>query len=170
MTEILIKGVNVVIDPTTTVNNAILGDNVKISKYCSVFGSKEKPIKIGNNSYVGMMSIINGFKAQLVIGENVSIAQKVNIMTDSGPNASKKMQTIFPIKTGPINIGDHTWIGANSIIMPNVDIGKCSIVGANSFVTKSFPEYSIIGGSPAKLIRKLTYEEIKSLEEYDKIS
>ncbi len=170
MTDIIIKGESVIIDPTSSVNNVIIGDNVKIAKLCSVFGSKDNPVKIGKDSYIGMMSIVNGFKAQLTIGENVSIAQKVNIMTDSGPNASKKMQSIFPIKTGPILIEDHTWIGANSIIMPNITIGKCSIIGANSFVTKSFPEYSIIAGSPARLIRKLTLEEIKTLEEYDKIS
>lgn len=150
------SGENVKIDPTSSVNNVVIGDNVKIAKLCSIFGSKENPVKIGNNSYVGMMSIINGFNAQITIGERVSFAQHVNIMTDSGPNASPLLQKIFPIQKGPITIGDDCWIGADSIIMPNVSLGNCCVVAANSFVTKSFESFSIIGGNPAKCIRKIT--------------
>lgn len=166
----VIKGENVKIDPTSSINNTILGDNVKIAKYCSVFGSDSYKLKIGKNSYVGMMSILNGFNNQLIIGNYVSIAQNVNIMTDSGPNASILLQRIFPLIKGRIEIGDHTWIGGNVIIMPNVVLGKFCIVGANSFVNKSFPDYSIIGGTPAKLIRKLSRNELKLLKKNDKIS
>ena len=62
----------------------------------------EKLLEIGKDSYVGMNTIINGFAAKVTIGKNVSIAQNVNIMADSGPNASKKMQQLFPIEKGPI--------------------------------------------------------------------
>ena len=53
---------------------------------------------------------------------------------------------------GPVIIGDYTWIGENVSIMPGVNIGKSSVIGANSVVTKSFPERSIIAGNPAKII------------------
>jgi acetyltransferase-like isoleucine patch superfamily enzyme len=86
-------------------------------------------------------------------------------MSGSGPNASEVMQRIFPILKGEVSLGDHTWIGASVVIMPNVSLGKYCVVAANSFVNKSFPDYSIIGGSPAKLIRTLTQEEIKKLHE-----
>lgn len=76
-------------------------------------------------------------------------------MTDSGPNASKEMQKFFPLIKGPVSIGDHSWIGANSVIMPNVKLGKFCVVAANSFVNKSFPDYSVIGGNPARLIKTL---------------
>ena len=95
-----------------------------------------------------------------IIGSYVSIAQNVNIMADSGPNASQILQRFFPVKCGPVIIGDHVWIGASAIIMPNVRIGNFCIVGAGSFVNQSFPDYSIIGGTPAKVIRKLSDEEI----------
>ena len=156
-------GINVEIDPSTSFNNVIIKDNVKIAKRCSIFGGPDNLLEIGTNSYVGMNSLLNGFAAKVTIGTNVSIAQNVNIMADSGPNASKKMQQLFPIEKGAIHIGDHCWIGANAIIMPNVELGEFSIVAANSYVNKSFPKYSIIGGSPARLIRKLSDEEIKKL-------
>jgi len=160
-------GKNVEIDPSTSFNNVIINDNVKIAKRCSLFGSEKNILEIGKNSYAGMNTVINGFAAKVSIGSNVSIAQNVNIMADSGPNASKAMQTIFPIEKGAITIGNHCWIGASAVIMPNVNLGDYTTVAANSFVNKSFPEYSIIGGNPAKLIRKFTVEEIEKLAKDD---
>jgi len=143
------------VDPTSSINNITLQEGVKISKRCSLFGSEENILEIGIGSYVGMNTIINGFRAKVTIGCNVSIAQSVNIMSDSGPNASEEMQKFFPLKIGPVTIGDHSWIGANSVIMPGVFLGKFCVVAANSFVNKSFDDYSVIAGNPAKLIRKL---------------
>jgi len=148
-------GEEVFIDPTTSVNNVTIGNHVKIAKFCSIFGSALHLLEIGDNSYVGMFSIINGFAAKVIIGKNVSIAQNVNIMADSGPNASPLMQKYYPLITGNVKIGDHSWIGANAIIMPGVELGEFCVVAANSFVNKSFPSYSVIGGNPARLIKRI---------------
>jgi acetyltransferase-like isoleucine patch superfamily enzyme len=51
--------------------------------------------------------------------------------------------------------------------MPAVTLGKYCVVAANSFVNKSFPDYTIIGGTPAKLIRTLTPSEIETLHSND---
>jgi len=165
--ENIILGKEVEIDPSSSINNARIGDKVKIAKRCSIFGGPENQLEIGPKVYIGMNTILNGYRAKLRIGANVSIAQNVNIMVDSGPNASAQFQKIFPIETGAISIGDHTWIGANAIIMPNVTLGEYCIVAANSYVVKSFPAYSIIGGTPASLIRSLTNEEKKKLTFHD---
>jgi acetyltransferase-like isoleucine patch superfamily enzyme len=143
------------IDPTSSINNITIHENVKISKRCSLFGSEVNFLEIGSNSYIGMNTTINGFRSKVTIGCNVSIAQSVNIMSDSGPNASEEMQKYFPIVIGSVVIGDHSWIGANSVIMPGVKIGRFCVVAANSFVNKSFDDYSVIGGNPARLIRKI---------------
>ena len=148
-------GEGVSIDPATSVNNVTIGNHVKIAKYCSIYGSADHPLEIGDNSYVGMFSIINGFAAKVIVGKNVSIAQSVNIMADSGPNASQEMQQYYPVIKGNVTIGDHSWIGANSIIMPGVKLGEFCVVAANSFVDKSFPPYSVIGGNPAKLLKTI---------------
>lgn len=159
----ILLGNGVEIDPSSSINNITIGENVKIAKRVSAFGSKNCPLRIGSHSYIGMNSILNGYAAKLSIGEYVSVAQNVNMMTDSGPNASEIFQRIFPISSGPIAIGDHSWIGASSIIMPGVTLGKFCVVAAGSFVKQSFPDYSIIGGTPAKLIRNLNDNEIKEL-------
>ena len=163
-------GYNAEIDPSTSFNNIAIGNNVKIAKRCSLFGAPGNILQIGENSYIGMNTIINGFAAQVSIGSNVSIAQNVNIMADSGPNASPAMQQIFPIEKAAITIGNHCWIGAGAIIMPGVQLGDYCVVAASSYVNKSFPPYSIIGGTPAKLIRELNEAEKDQLLNYDKIS
>jgi acetyltransferase-like isoleucine patch superfamily enzyme len=159
-------GTNVEIDPSTSFNNVTIGNNVKIAKRCSIFGSAENILEIQENTYLGMNTIINGFAAKVVIGSNVSIAQNVNIMADSGPNASPAMQQLFPIEKAPITIGNHCWIGASAIIMPGVQLGDFCIVAANSYVNKTFPAYSVIGGSPAKLIRTFSQNEIDQLQNH----
>ncbi len=157
-------GSDVEIDPSTSFNNVIIGDYVKIAKRCSIFGSPNNLLEIGANSIISMNSIINGFAAKVTIGKNVGIGQNTNIMADSGPTNSPEMLKVFPLEKGPINIGDHCWIGASVIIMPNVSLGNYCVVAANSFVNKSFPTFSIIGGNPAKLIRNFTKEEIKKIQ------
>lgn len=57
-------------------------------------------------------------------------------------------------RCAPITIEDHAFIGAHSIILKGVTIGKCSIVGAGSVVTHNIPEHEIWAGNPAKFIRK----------------
>jgi len=163
-------GDDVEIDPSSSINNVIIGSHVKIAKRCSIYGSLANPLEIGCESYIGMNTVINGFAAKVRIGTNVSIAQNVNIMADSGPNASHALQKIFPIINGEVHIGNSSWIGASTIIMPGVFLGEFCIVAAHSFVNKSFPAFSVIGGSPARLIRSLSESEIAKLLENDKIS
>jgi acetyltransferase-like isoleucine patch superfamily enzyme len=55
-------------------------------------------------------------------------------------------------KKAPVKIGDECWIGANVIILPGVSIGKGSVVGAGSVVTKNIPPYSVVVGNPAQIL------------------
>jgi len=80
-------------------------------------------------------------------------------MVDSGPNASPAMQKVFPLEKRPVTIGNHVWIGAGSVIMPGVTLGDYCIVAANSYVNRSFDHFTIVGGSPAKVLRTFTEEE-----------
>ena len=160
-------GSNISIDKSSTINNVMIGNDTKIAADVNIFGSEHNLLEIGESCYIGPKCLVEGFNAKVTIGSHVSFAQNVNLMSGSGPNASTRMQKIFPVIKGPVVIGDHTWIGASVIIMPNVTIGKFCVVAANSFVNKSFGDHCIIGGSPAKLIRKLTISEIKTLNSND---
>ena len=55
-----------------------------------------------------------------------------------------------------MHIGDDVWIGTNVIILPGVNIGSHCIIGAGAVVTKDVPDYAVVGGVPAKVIRYRT--------------
>lgn len=148
-------GENVSIDTSTSINNVRINNNVKISKNCSIFGSKKYILEIHSDTYIGMNCCINGYSNKVIIMNNVSIAPNVSILSDSGPNASILMQQFYPIINDEIYIGEHSWLGINSVILPGVKLGKYCVVAANSLVKDSFDDYSVIAGSPAKLIKKL---------------
>lgn len=143
------------IETDVSINNVRIGNGVKIARRCSIYGSPDFILNIGEHSYIGMNCIINGWAAQISIGCHVSMAQNVNIMADSGPNASPLMQQFYPLQAAPVTLGDHCWIGASTIIMPGVSLGRCCVVAANSFVDCSFPDYSVICGTPARLLKTL---------------
>lgn len=63
------------------------------------------------------------------------------------------------VKQAPIKIGRNVWLGTNAMIMPGVEIGDHSVVGANSVVTKSVPPRTLVSGNPAKVIRELDASE-----------
>ncbi len=147
------------VDPSSSLNNIRVGQGTKIAKRCSLFGAPGHLLEIGQGSYVGMNTLIEGFNARVRLGAHVSLAQNITILSGSGPNASPEMQRVYPIERGEVHIGDHTWIGTGSVIMPGVTLGRFCVVGVNSFVTDSFPDFSIVGGTPARLLRTFTPEE-----------
>ena len=61
----------------------------------------------------------------------------------------------------PILIKEDAWIGAGATILPGVCIGKHAVVGAGSVVTRDVPDYAVVVGSPAKVVRTLDAEKFK---------
>lgn len=147
------------VDKTSDLNHLVLGDNSKISKHVIAFGSESNPLLIGAQTTIGINCILQGFTAQITIGDYNSIAMSCHFLTDSGPNASPLLQRIYPVERGPITIGNHCWIGDSVLILPNVVIGDFTIIGANSIVKSSPPPYSIVAGTPAKVISTITEDQ-----------
>lgn len=87
---------------------------------------------------------------KIIIHSSVLIGPDVKIIS-----ANHKIHNLEEWQeSDPIIINQNVWIGANSVILPGVEIGSDSIIGAGSVVTKSFGKNSIIAGNPAKLIKK----------------
>jgi maltose O-acetyltransferase len=127
------------------------GKNVNLEN--KAFFGKGDLIEIGDNSGIGTRCELYG---KIKIGKDVMIASEVIILTRN----HKFHRTDIPMilqgmdEEQPVIIEDDVWIGIRAIIMPGVKIGKGSIIAAGSVVTKNIGEYSIVGGVPAKLIRK----------------
>lgn len=110
-----------------------------------------------------------GVPEKLIIGKFVQIANGVQIITSSANHQMNGFSTypfavfgepwsssyvpIWPNK-GDTIIGNDVWIGHESLIMPAVSIGDGVIIASRSVVTKDVPPYSIVGGNPAKVIRR----------------
>ncbi len=112
-------------------------------------------ISIGNNCYINhRVTILDSYKVK--IGNNVFIAPGVVISAVTHPlEAEKRRELIIE----QITIEDDVWIGANAVILPGVTLGKGCVVGANAVVKKDVPPYTVVGGVPAKFIKKIQVGE-----------
>ena len=114
---------------------------------------------IGNNVCFNT-DIHIGCINKIIIGNNVLMASGIFISDHSHGDTTAMMLDMSPINRpliskGPVIIEDNVWIGERACVLPNVTIGKNSIIGANAVVTKSFPANSVVAGNPAKLIKTL---------------
>lgn len=126
--------------------------------------SNEKVIHIGKNVQINDYVHITAMN-KVVIGDNVLMASKIYISDcshgfyEGGDNDSNPDQIPMDrkYKVGEVIIGDNVWLGEFVSVLPDVIIGKGSIIGANSVVTKNIPAYSIAIGSPARVIKKYNF-------------
>jgi hypothetical protein len=97
----------------------------------------------------------NTFGGKIFIGKGTYIAPNVGLITTN----HDLYDPDFHLSPKDIHLGEKCWIGMNAIILPGVALGDHTVVGAGSVVTKSFPEgYCVIVGSPARIIKIITPE------------
>lgn len=90
----------------------------------------------------------------LLIGDRVSIAPRVTIVTSSHPNLSR-IRPFAPTAKGRVAIDADAWIGAHAVILPGVTIGRGAVVGAGAVVGSDVAPFTIVAGQPARQIRSL---------------
>lgn len=113
--------------------------------------------RIGRDVYIadGFMVVEElADEGNLVIGDRVSIAPRVTVVTSSHPNASR-IRAFAPVARGPVVIEDDAWIGAGAVILPGVRIGRGAVVGANSVVARDVEPLTVVVGQPARVARAL---------------
>ena len=110
-------------------------------------------VVIGDYTRIGIHNTIIG---PVTIGSHVNLAQGITV-TALNHNFEDKNMCIDEqgVSTKPVVIGDDVWIGANAVILPGVTIGKHAVVAAGAVVTTDVPENTVVGGVPAKVIKKL---------------
>jgi maltose O-acetyltransferase len=91
----------------------------------------------------------------VTIGEDVMMGPDVAIyaLNHAFDDLTRPMLVQGHDSADPVKVGDDVWIGARAIILPGVEIGKGCIVGAGAVVTRSVPDYSVVAGNPAVVIR-----------------
>ncbi|MCR5544173.1 MAG: acyltransferase [Eubacterium sp.] len=126
------------------------GENSSVYDTSVVMGD----VVIGDHVWVGPYTLLDGSSGKLEIGDYTSIDSGVMIYThDSTKNYVSG--GVNPFEKGDVSIGSYTVVGSMSIITCGVSVGSHCVIGANSFINKDVPDYSIVAGTPAKIIGKV---------------
>ena len=110
--------------------------------------------KIGKNFFANTGLIVFD-NAPVTIGDNVRMGPNVHLL-GSNHAIDPEERNDGAMFAKPITIGDDVWIGAGAMILGGVEIGKGSIIGAGSVVTRSVPPMSRAAGNPCRVIREIT--------------
>jgi virginiamycin A acetyltransferase len=171
---------------TVYLKSVVDGPNITIGEYTMYNDFCNDPRDFQKNNVLYHYPV-NGDR--LIIGRYCSIACGAKFIFTSANHSQTSLSTYpFPIffgewglevkditqawdNKGDIVIGNDVWIGYEAVVMPGIKIGDGAIVGARAVVTKDVAPYSIVGGVPAKVIRKRfddeTIEKLKSLRWWD---
>lgn len=139
---------------------AIKGCNIEIQQGARIDASTE----IGGNTYIGCYSYITRAK----IGRYVSIANNVSIGQGEHRLDNISTSSMFydspweELTAGYCEIGNDVWIGVDAVILRNVKIGIGAVIAANAVVTKDVPNFAVVAGVPAKIIKYRFSEEEQS--------
>lgn len=154
---------------TIYLKNAITNPNIEVGNYTMYNDFVNDPTEFQQNNVLYHYPI-NGDK--LIIGKFCSIACGAKFLFNSANHTMASLSTYpFPLffeewqleknnvieawdNKGNIIIGNDVWIGYEAVILAGVTIGDGAIIGARAVVTKDVPPYTVVGGVPAKPIRK----------------
>jgi acetyltransferase-like isoleucine patch superfamily enzyme len=165
--NVILKGKPVILRYSGSIT---LGDNVtllsKSKRYHTAIYAptrlmtdtrEDAMIVIGDNTRINGASI--HATESIIIGKNCLIAANVTIIDSDGHGIDSSERSLANPLSEPVVIEDNAWIGMNSIILKGVRIGKNSIIGAGSVVTKHVPENCVAAGNPARVLRNMEQNE-----------
>lgn len=155
-------------------NGSMIPTNIKIGNDCMIRGlictAGNGKIIIGDRSYVGGATRIGSVNS-IIIGNDVIIANDTHIY-DNNNHPVSPIERLHMTQSGdffgdlwkwekadnnPIIIEDNVWIGERCAILKGVRIGKGAVVGCNSVVTRDVPEYTIVAGNPARVVKYIPH-------------
>ena len=142
----------------------IVGEDYFIAENATVIGS----VVIHNNVSIWFNAVIRGDNDPITIEEGTNIQDGAVLHTDEGIplNIGKGVTVGHQAMLHGCKIGDNSLVGINAVILNHAKIGKNCIIGANCLITqgKEIPDNSMVLGSPGKIVREVTPEEIEELK------
>jgi acetyltransferase-like isoleucine patch superfamily enzyme len=139
--------------------NKIKGVEIVHPMFCSNY----KNLVLNTPSYIGDSAWLQ-LRGKLTIGSGTIIGPRLKVHTANHRYEGKMIpyDDIYEVKD--VEIGENVWIGADVTIMPGVKIGEGVVVAACACVTKDVPDYAVVGGCPAKVIKYRNVEKYTKLK------
>jgi acetyltransferase-like isoleucine patch superfamily enzyme len=160
----LYLGENSYLSPYTrlTGRDIEIGQSFRMLRWSWIGGGScfeiQSRLRMGHDCHLGEFAQINTADS-VIIGNEVGIGVRSGIFTHG---AYQSFLQGFPVSFGPVTIGDNCWL-PHAYVLPNVEIGKSTVVAAGSVVNRSLPSYCLAGGVPAKVIGENLYCEVPDL-------
>lgn len=138
--------------------NISIGDNVRIDGYCTLVAAGQGVINLGSFIHIGGYCTVlaaEGFS----MGDLSTLSWGVRVFTRTDDFSGRYLTNptvptqYTGVMGGPVRLGKHAIVGANSVILPKVTLGEGAAVGAMSMVSKSLDAWGIYSGVPAKHIK-----------------
>jgi maltose O-acetyltransferase len=130
-----------------------IGNGTNIHMWCNFYDPSN--ISIGQDTIIGDHAFLDG-RARLTIGDHVAFASSVMVFNSEHQLDDPEFKAIQE----SVTIEDYVFIGPRAIILPGVTIGRGAVVAAGAVVTKDVPAMTVVGGVPAKEIRKRNIKEL----------
>jgi len=136
-----------------------------------------KSLNIADHVWVWHYTILDATEG-LIIGEGTQIGAWVGIFTHGSENAIRLLGKEFVhidnaerigYTRGSVEIGSYTFVGAKSVILPGIKIGKGCLIGSGTLVTKDVPDYSVVVGSPGKIIGSTMDIDREFISEFEEL-
>ncbi len=131
-----------------TFSGVIFAGKATVEPYCRLLG--DPLITIGDNFYMNACCHIQG---DISIGNDVLIGPKTVIWGRDHGFSRDRIIRVQPHVKEPVTIGDDVWVGAQVTILKGVHIGDGAVIGAGSVVTGDVPDYAVVAGNPARVIK-----------------
>lgn len=145
------SGARIVLEDGCTLNSAPWSNSLNDGRLTVLFAGPGALIHLAKNSGVSTARIIA--YQEIVIGEG-SLIGAGSLVCDSDMH-EVPLGSSHAIRTAPIHIGDHVFVGANCTILKGVTIGDGAVIGASSVVTRDIPANALVAGNPACVIRSV---------------
>jgi len=147
--------------------SVVIGDDVRLSGTLSIVSGRtfDKPeMRIGNRVFLGHDVEIS-CNREVVIEDDVMVAGCCRISDNDGHSVDmeRRIKGLPPSRdeVRPVRICRGAWIGFRSFILKGVTVGEGAVIGANSVVTRDVPPYTVVAGSPARVVMSIPTQEIR---------
>lgn len=133
--------------------NVEIGDGVYVGHQTILKAYHQNRLVVGDGTWIGQTCFFHS-AGGIEVGRNVGVGPCVKILTSFHAEAGRSVPILHsPIETAKVVVGDDADIGIGAILLPGVTIGRGAQVGAGAVVTKDVPDYAVVAGNPARVLR-----------------